>query len=226
MRRTQQERREGTIRRLLDAATETLIELGHAEASVQRICARAGLSQGALFRHFPSREALMVAVGADVGARLLEEYSERFRLRRRGDDLIASRGSPADAARRRRSAAQRPLARPEELATAMALVRGACRSRLNQAWYELSMAARTSPALRRGLAPVARRYHAAIARAARELLPELADALGDRFDGLVATIIAVFDGEAVQRFVIKQPAAEEARFALLVGLARGLTSST
>ena len=54
-RRTQQERREGTIRKLLDAAAETLIEVGYSEASVQRICARAEVSQGALFRHFASR---------------------------------------------------------------------------------------------------------------------------------------------------------------------------
>src|SRR4051794_17665171 len=77
-RRTQQERREGTIRKLLFAATETLIEVGYAEASVQRICARAGVSQGALFRHFPSREALMVAASADVGNRLLLQYREEF----------------------------------------------------------------------------------------------------------------------------------------------------
>lgn len=189
-RRTQQERREGTIRKLLDAATTTLIEVGYAEASVQRICARAELSQGALFRHFATREALMVAVGADVGAQLLEGYRTRF---------VAL---PAEA-------------RADALAAALALVRDTCRSRLNQAWYELATAARTNANLRRGLAPVARRYHDAIARLARELLPELAASLGDAFDVLVATIIAVFDGEVVHRFMLEQPRLEDARLALL-----------
>ena len=76
-RRTQEERREGTIRKLLDAATEALIEVGYAGASVQEICERAGVSQGGLFRHFATREALMVAVGEDVGQQTLRPVSAR-----------------------------------------------------------------------------------------------------------------------------------------------------
>lgn len=189
-RRTQQERREGTIRKLLDAATETLIELGYAEASVQRICTRAELSQGALFRHFATREALMVAVGEDVGAKLLDRYKRKFTaLPKGGNDVPA----------------------------AMRLVRDACRSRLNQGWYELELAARTNENLRKALEPVARRYYADIAEAARELLPDLSAKLGDSFDVLVATVIAVFDGETMHRFVVKEPSLEDARFELLAG---------
>jgi AcrR family transcriptional regulator len=187
-RRTQQERREGTIRKLLDAATETLIELGYAEASVQRICTRAELSQGALFRHFATREALMVAVGEDVGEKLLDRYKRKFTaLPKGGNDVPA----------------------------AMRLVRDACRSRLNQAWYELELAARTNDNLRKALEPVARRYYADISEAARELLPELSAKLGDSFDVLVATVLAVFDGETMHRFVVKAPPVEDARFELL-----------
>jgi AcrR family transcriptional regulator len=194
-RRTQRERREGTIRKLLDAATETLIELGYAEASVQRICTRAELSQGALFRHFATREALMVAVGEDVGAKLLDRYGRKFvALPKAANDIPA----------------------------AMRLVRDACRSRLNQAWYELELAARTNENLRKALEPVARRYYADIAGLARELLPELATKLGPSFDVLVATVIAVFDGETMHRFVAKEPALEDARFELLAGTLRQL----
>ena len=199
-RRTQKERREGTIRKLLDAATHTVIEVGYAEASVQRICARAEVSQGALFRHFATREALMVAVGEDVGARILERYRKQF--------LAVPAGEAS-------------------LAVAVRLVRDACRSRLNQAWYELTIAARANENLRKHLEPVARRYHADIATAARELLPDFAARLGSSFDVLVSTVIAVFDGEAIERFAIVQPELEEARLALLVAalehLARGLT---
>lgn len=190
-RRTQQQRREGTIRKLLDAATDALIEEGYAAASVQRICERAELSQGALFRHFPTREALMAAVGEDVGAQLLERYRKKFEALARGDDA--------------------------DLAAAMRLVRDACRSRQNQAWYELAIAARTTPSLRKTLEPVARRYYDDITRLARTLLPDLAAALGPSFDVLVGTIIAVFDGEAVQRFVLRDASAEDARFDLLAG---------
>ena len=187
-RRTQRERREGTIRKLLDAATETLIEAGYAETSVQRICDRAEVSQGALFRHFATREELMVAVGSDVGARILESYRKKFvTLAKRDRDLEA----------------------------ALRLVRDACRSRLNQAWYELEVAGRTNETLRKALEPVARRYFADITRLARELLPELALALGPTFDLVVTSIIALFDGETTHRFLVKDPALEDARLAML-----------
>jgi AcrR family transcriptional regulator len=194
-RRTQAERRESTIRKLLDAATRALIELGHAGASVQEICERAGVSQGALFRHFATREALMVAVGEDVGDKLLARYRREFEPLRATED---------------------------PLVLAVRLVRDACRSRLNQAWYELSMAARTSPTLRKALRPTSARYHRDIERLARQLLPDLAARLGDRFPVLVDTVIAVFDGEAVHRFVLARPELEKARIELLVAFARGL----
>jgi AcrR family transcriptional regulator len=66
-RRTQGERRETMTRRLLDAARDQLVLSGYAGATTARVCERAGVSQGALFRHFPTREALMVAVAEDVG---------------------------------------------------------------------------------------------------------------------------------------------------------------
>ena len=196
-RRTQQERREGTVRKLLDAATSTLIEVGWSLASVQRICARAGVSQGALFRHFPSREALMVGVGEDVGHQLLVRYRVEFEaLGKEQEDLVA----------------------------AMRLVRDTCRSRLNQAWYELRMAARTNDTLRHSLEPVCKRYYDDIERLARVLLPDLATALGDRFSVLVGTLLVMFDGEVMQRFVVKMPKVEEARLELLAGAVSLFTS--
>jgi AcrR family transcriptional regulator len=195
-RRTQAERREGTIRKLLDAATDALIETGYAASSVQAICDRAEVSQGALFRHFPTREALMVAVGEDVGKKTLDRYRREF---------VAMRG------------------KEPPLPTALRLVRARTRSRTNHAWYELALAARTSPRLRRGLAPVAERYYADIESLARELLPELEAALGERFTTLVDTIIAVFDGESVRNFVLPNPAVDEARIPLLLALEAAIT---
>ncbi len=197
-RRTQVERREGTIRKLVDAATDALIDVGYAEASVQEVCKRAGVSTGGLFRHFPTREALMVAVGEDVGHKLLLRYRREFQ---------ALRGER------------------EPLELALRLVRTSCRSRLNQAWYELAMAARTNRRLHQALGPLAARYYADIAALAYELLPELAQSLGDYFPALVSTIIAVFDGEVLHRFVRKDAAGEEARLQLLLGVVRQLSSS-
>jgi AcrR family transcriptional regulator len=188
-RRTQEERRTSTIRILLDAATDTLIEVGYADASIQRICARTELSQGALFRHFATREALMVAVGEDVGAQLIEQYKRKFKaVKREGDDVVG----------------------------AMRLLREACRSRANQAWYELAIAARTNENLRKALEPVARAYFASITVTARELLPGAAALLGDTFDILVSSIVAVFDGEQLHRFIAPEPRkVDDARIELL-----------
>ncbi|MGL6070335.1 TetR/AcrR family transcriptional regulator [Craterilacuibacter sp.] len=61
-RRTQQSRREGTIGKLVASAIDCINELGYQGASVQIICQRAELSQGALFRHFATKNELMQLV--------------------------------------------------------------------------------------------------------------------------------------------------------------------
>jgi AcrR family transcriptional regulator len=195
-RRTQEERREATIRKLLDAATAALIEVGYAEASVQEICKRAGVSHGGLFRHFATREALMVAVAEDVGHKLMGEYVDKFETLRRAH---------------------------EPLELALRLVRNACRSRINQAWFELTTAARTNARLRKALAPLAERYYEEIRLLGRTLLPDLAAELGPLFDLMVDTIIAVFDGDALHRFVVKPATGDDDRLALLLRVVRQLT---
>ena len=191
-RRTQLERRTETTRKLLDAATDTLIELGYAGASVQAICERAGVSQGGLFRHFPTRETLMVAVGEDVADRILATYAKKF-------ESLRDREHP--------------------LVIAMRLVREQCRSRLNQAWYELAIASRTNASLRKSLVPAGKRYEDKIERLARTLLPDLATKLGERFPAVVGTIIAVFDGEVIHRLITKDTRDDDARMEVLMLLA-------
>ena len=53
-------------------------------------------------------------------------------------------------------------------------------------------------------------------------MPELAPTLGARFDVLVDTIIAVFDGEVVHRFVLPKPKLEAERLELLMAMTRML----
>jgi AcrR family transcriptional regulator len=63
----------GDLRRvLIDAALRLAEEGGPAAVSVREAARRAGVSPGAPFRHFPSRDALMMAVA--------EEAQRRFRL--------------------------------------------------------------------------------------------------------------------------------------------------
>ncbi len=202
--RTQEERRTGTIRKLLDAACDELVEVGYSGATTAKICARAGTSQGALFRHFPTRESLMVAVGEDIGSGMLESYAAAFR-----DATAPGRANVSD-----------------PLVGALGLVRQHCRSRKNQAFYELMVAARTDDRLKEALGPPTAAYYVAIEGLARALLPELAEALGTRFPLLVDTLLAVFDGEALHGFVLPDTERRDApRVELLASIVRLLSVS-
>ncbi|HET9990591.1 MAG TPA: TetR/AcrR family transcriptional regulator [Kofleriaceae bacterium] len=59
--RTQQQRRDETRRALLDAAVESLIEVGFARTTTLEVQRRAEASRGALLHHFPSKTELLVA---------------------------------------------------------------------------------------------------------------------------------------------------------------------
>lgn len=61
--------------RLVDAATEVFHETG-AAAPLDLVAARAGLGRGTLYRHFPDRAALVVAVDARQ-VDLLDELAGR-----------------------------------------------------------------------------------------------------------------------------------------------------
>ena len=64
--RTQQQRRDETRRALLDAAVESLIEVGFARTTTLEVQRRAGVSRGALLHHFPSKAELLVAAIAHL----------------------------------------------------------------------------------------------------------------------------------------------------------------
>jgi AcrR family transcriptional regulator len=194
VRRTQRERRESTIARLVDAAIDALVELGYAKATVQEICARAGLSTGALFRHFQGRGELVVAAAEEVAHRQIAAFAERM------------------------AAVPEP---DRTMATALELLREASRAPVNSAWHELLIAARTDEELREALQPMFDRYTAAIAEQARSArladLPELPD---DVFINLVFSLIDLFNGEAIARVVRPAPLVDRQRITLLAGLLR------
>ena len=63
---TQEERRAGTRAALVEAALGCLVDLGVAGTTTAAVCARAGVSSGALFNHFPSKAALLGAAAEQV----------------------------------------------------------------------------------------------------------------------------------------------------------------
>ena len=57
-----QQRAEETRGRILDAAVRKFSMAGYAAASVDEICAEAGVSKGAFYHHYPSKQAIFLAL--------------------------------------------------------------------------------------------------------------------------------------------------------------------
>lgn len=160
---TQRQRRERTIGRILDATVEALGEVGYSRTTVTEIGARAGVSQGGMFRHFDTRMDVVVAAAEAVCERQLAEFRERLR---------ATDGS---------------------VRALLELTRAACRAPINAAWHELLGAARTDAELRARLRPTVARYYGRILDLAGEqdalaavppaLLPTLVMTVVHAFDG-------------------------------------------
>jgi AcrR family transcriptional regulator len=64
-----------TRQKLMQAAHELIVEAGFDGMTTAAVARRAGVSEGAIYRHFPSKEALADAVFADVW-RIFNEYME------------------------------------------------------------------------------------------------------------------------------------------------------
>lgn len=56
------ERRDQQVQRILDAAKACFVRHGFQGASMQQICAEVGMSPGALYRYFASKEAIIEAI--------------------------------------------------------------------------------------------------------------------------------------------------------------------
>jgi len=94
-RRTQAERREATRAELLTAALDCLVDGGMSGFTTTEVCRRAGLSQGALFKHFASKSALLAATTEHLFEQLRADFQAAFmatpvkrRSARQGLDLL------------------------------------------------------------------------------------------------------------------------------------------
>jgi AcrR family transcriptional regulator len=75
---TQAERRATTRQALLDAAAEQLVAEGLTGFTTAAVTQRAGLSNGALFSHFPTRLELLAATVEHILANLRQDYENTF----------------------------------------------------------------------------------------------------------------------------------------------------
>ncbi|HEX2691489.1 MAG TPA: helix-turn-helix domain-containing protein [Kofleriaceae bacterium] len=150
--RTQQQRREETRRALLDAAVESLIEVGFARTTTLEVQRRADVSRGALLHHFPSKAELLVATVdhlAEMRARELKAFASQLPPERpepRGEELSGQPGLPGALG------GQVPSIGGDARTDAVLGLLWQCFSgTFFQVAMELRTAARTDPELRRAL---------------------------------------------------------------------------
>ncbi len=190
MPRTQQQRREETIRRLLEASIASIIDVGYARASAAVISKRAGMSVGGLFRHFETMGDFMAATASEVLRRQVESFAKQ--------------------------AAEIPADRPA-LQAALTILRDITSGPTNAVMYELMIASRTDEKLNAHLREVFAEYTAKIYGAARalpgaEAFPE------ETFKVLVALMTNAFDGAALVRGLLPENDLEEQRIQVLATL--------
>lgn len=145
-RRTQAQRRDATIGRLLAATVDCLNDRGYAGTTTAAICAEAGVSQGALFRYFPTRLAVLVATAEHVA----EANVAAFR------DLVDA-----------------PVADVDQLTRLLGHLREIVLSRSNQTWRELLVAARSDEALREAILPARQAFQTQMLTTAADLWGDL-----------------------------------------------------
>ena len=196
MARTQQQRSEETIAKLLDASIDTIIEFGYARTSAALIAKRAQVSDGALFRHFPTMRDLMAATLREAGRRQLELYASR----------IAQ--IPAD------------MRAPEAV---LPILRDLTCNPTNGVIYELAVAARTDEKLRATLKDELEILEKNIFDSAKATLSaDELEAFGEEnFAALVTVLINTFDGAAIFRNVVTRTEVEERRIQVLMSLLNG-----
>ena len=167
-RRTQADRRAGTITALLDATVTCLTERGYAATSTAAVCAEAGVSQGALFRHFPTRQALLVATAEHVATRNVEAFR------------ATTGGAAVDTA--------------DDVAAVLGHLREAVLSPANQTWRELLVAARSDADLRTALLPARESLQAQMLDAAADLWGDRLPA--EDLPAVLSIVVNMLDGLA------------------------------
>lgn len=196
VRRTQSERRASTQAALLEATLQTLRELGYAKTTTTEIVARAGVSQGALFRYYPTKEALLSAAAAELCASLFPRFRDAMRTKNKGSDAVEQ------------------------------TIRGLWRVFKTdevRVLHELYAAAPTEPALKAALLPILAAHRVQTFEVANELFPGLARST--QFESAADLVLATMTGAALMQLGESNRKSEEAFLQSLVRSTRvALTS--
>lgn len=180
MAKTQDERSAGTRRAINDATIRSLVEKGYSATTTSEVCARAGVSRGALTHHFASKQEMMISAVAH-----LSEASER-----------------------RMSASSRTLPDgPDRTRAVIEMLWDSFTSDLFYASLELWNAARTDPVLQEALYSAEHRLGERHRILVAELFGEPL-AVQPGFARAVEMLFRQLRGAAVTRILSRRPDAE------------------
>lgn len=176
-----QARARATKEAVVAAAVDVLAELGLAGTSTAAIARRAGVSQGALFRHFPTKTDLLAATTAHILDALTTDFVAALPAAMGTGDLLK--------------------AGLEVLWSVYVDPRLA-------GVFELFLAARTDPELAALLRPIVAQQAAAELALARLLFAKASQS--PDFDATVAGLMSTIQGVAVAAAVLPRPTADTA----------------
>ena len=140
---TQAQRRESTRAAVVQAAVESLVEGGVSGFTAADVAVRAAVSNGSVFRYFPTLTDLLAATVESVFAGLSQEYVMRY------------------------AALSSPVVTPRLL---LALLWDVFNDPAVAAVYEVYAAARTDPKLRSAIEPMIREHVDVIDQLGRRIL--------------------------------------------------------
>ena len=190
---TQKQRSAATRRRLLDAATTVLIRDGYAGLTTTRVCKAAGLSQGALFKHYTSKMELLAALTGDLYTGLAKDFRTSF------EESLNTGGNVIHQAV---STLWEVFSSPKQLAS-----------------YDLTLAARTDDTLAKILAPIVLAHR----RRIRDIAGTIADALdieaSEDFFDLADLILMAVQGAVINSLACPEPDILEHRLSFIESMA-------
>lgn len=194
-RRTQAERREGTRRALLEATIESLVAIGYARTTTTEVVRRAGLSQGALFKHFPTKTALVAAAAEQLFDDLILTFEHAF-------------------------ASSTEVEHEPAIVVALRRLWDIFRTDEMLAVYRLYAEAPNEPELHAALEPVVKSHYDNLVRLAASLFPETASS--PMHNALFSGVVFAMQGATLQRPVYVDEARERQMLVQLETLSRVL----
>lgn len=167
---TQAERRIATRAKLLDAAMSTLVDRGIVGFTTTEVGQRAGLSHGAVFRHFPTKADLLAATVEHLYAGLRTRYQDQA------------------------AGLRHAIAPADRLRIGIVLLWEVVQDERMRATYDLYAAARTDNALRAQLGAVMQAHSVHLHALAQAIFGESVAVSQPRFHALVDLVSSTMHG--------------------------------